>query len=163
MVTDAGETSMRFRKARLTFIDFTAAVIVVSILTGAAGPRLVPLEEPSREDALHALAGSMRSASALVHAMWQADGGRGNSVDLDGTIIEVDARGFPTRVSIRDALGRDPADARSGFVEVAPRSGVFAPSKTFARGSTVRLHPPRHSSKLFGPLIRHSPGPQQGG
>ena len=127
MVTDAGETSMRFRKARLTFIDFTAAVIVVSILTGAAGPRLVPLEEPSREDALHALAGSMRSASALVHAMWQADGGRGNSVDLDGTSIEVDARGFPTRVSIRDALGRDPADARSGFVEVAPRSGVFAP------------------------------------
>ena len=118
---------MRFRKARLTFIDFTAFVIVVSILTGAAAPRLVPLEEPSREDALHALAGSMRSASALVHALWQAEGGRSSSVDLDGTIVEVDTRGFPTQVSIRDALGSDPANASSGFVEVAPRSGVFAP------------------------------------
>jgi len=130
MAIESGEMSMRFRKARLTFIDVTAFVIVVSILTGAAAPRLVPHDEPTREDALHALAGSMRSASALVQAVWQAEGGRGTSVDLDGNIVEVDARGFPTQGSIRNALGRDPGDARSGFVEVAPGSGVFAPVGT---------------------------------
>ncbi len=78
----------------------------------------------------------------------------GGVVIVDGVVDAV--------ASVESFVALFSARATSSSQECA-RSGVFAPSKTFARGSTVRLHPPRHSSKLFGPLIRHSPGPQQGG
>ncbi|MEQ8230526.1 MAG: hypothetical protein RLW61_18635 [Gammaproteobacteria bacterium] len=121
---------MKGRYPRVSVVDLAAFVIVVSILTGAAAPRFGAVREPTPADAIEALAGSMRSASALVHAVWQADGGTATSVDLDGTPVAVDALGFPTRASIRHALWRGSAESERRFIELEAGTGVFAPTGT---------------------------------
>jgi MSHA pilin protein MshA len=71
-------------------------------VAGFAVPRFISLEAEARAASRDALAGSVRSAAALAHALWLA-GGRPSSVTMDGRVVAI-VNGYPSAASIDDAL-----------------------------------------------------------
>ena len=101
-----------------TLIELVVVITILGILAAFAVPRFVSLEGEAREATTDALAGSVRSASSLAHAMWLAQGSPA-TVSMEGTTITM-ANGYPNLATIDDSL----ADL-SGFAYDAT-TGVFS-------------------------------------
>jgi MSHA pilin protein MshA len=85
-----------------TVIEFVVVITILGILAAFAVPRFVGVEAESREAAVNTLAGSVRSAAMLTHAMWMAQGG-GPAVAMEGATITM-THGYPNRATIDDSL-----------------------------------------------------------
>ncbi len=108
-----------------TLIELVVVITILGILAAFAVPRFVALESEAREATTEALAGSVRSASSLSHAMWLAQGSPA-TVTMEGQVITM-VNGYPNLATIDDTL----ADL-SGFTYAAG-TGVF--SKDGAAGT----------------------------
>jgi len=110
-----------------TLIELVMVIVILGILAAFALPRFADLGGDAREASIKGAAGAVRSAAAIAHSRWLADGSpvndggtpadtsddTGGSVDLDGaTGITMSTSGYPT------------ADA-SGIVEAAQLSDEF--------------------------------------
>lgn len=112
-----------FERSRLpgfTLIEIVVVLTIFAILAAFAVPRFATLEEEARAAATQALAGTIRSSSALSHALWLAHG-QPPSITLEGATI-VMVNGYPDRRSIPDTLA-DP----NGF-RYDEAKGVFSKS-----------------------------------
>lgn len=108
-----------------TLIELVMVIVILGILAAFALPRFADLGGDAREASIKGAAGSVRSAAAIAHSRWLADGSPTTSpitVDLDGaTGITMTTSGYPT------------AD-NAGIVEAAQLSDEF-----IVTGGTISL------------------------
>ena len=102
-----------------TLIELVVVITILGILAAFAIPRFVSLEVEAREAAVDGLGGSVRSASALAHGMWLAQGG-GATVNMEGAVVAI-TNGYPTDVSVELTL----VDATGFTFAVAAGDGVW--------------------------------------
>lgn len=106
------------KQGGFTLIELVVVITILGILAAFAVPRFAGLEVRARVASVQALAGSVRSGSALAHALWLASG-QPAQVTMEGSDI-VMANGYPDRATVNLTL----ADI-SGFVYNAG-TGVFS-------------------------------------
>ena len=85
-----------------TLIELVVVITILGILAAFAIPRFVSLEVEARSAATEALAGSVRSSSALSHALWLAQG-QPATVTVEGQTINI-TNGYPTNADIGNTL-----------------------------------------------------------
>lgn len=85
-----------------TLIEVVVVVTILGILAAFAVPRLESMEVQGRASATRALGGNVRSAAALAHALWLAQG-QPAGVPMEGRTIAM-ANGYPTAGSIHATL-----------------------------------------------------------
>ncbi len=90
-------------KGGFTLIEVIVAITILSVLAAFAVPRFASIERQARIASRDALASSVRSTAALVHALWLAEGGAGSAVTLEGRPIAIE-NGYPAAESIALAL-----------------------------------------------------------
>lgn len=80
-----------------TLIELVMVIVILGILAAFALPRFADFGTDARSAALNGAAGSVRSAAAIAHSRWVADGSvAGQQVDLDGVNVAMSADGYPT-------------------------------------------------------------------
>ena len=112
-----------------TLIEVVVVIAILGILAAFAVPRFVALDTQARISTQTALAGSVRSAAALSHALWLAQG-QPATVTIDGNVITM-RNGYPNVTSLPNAL----SDLTGYGYAAANGSGVF----TRASGPTCTV------------------------
>jgi MSHA pilin protein MshA len=118
----ANELRATARQGGFTLIELVVVITILGILAAFAVPRFVAIDQQARVASRDALAGSVRSGSALAHAMWLATGQPAN-VNMEGQVVNI-VNGYPDRATITNTLS-DPNVTSYGFTYTAA-TGVFA-------------------------------------
>ena len=122
-----------------TLIELVVVITILGIFAAFAVPRFASLEVEARSAVTEALGGSLRSSSALAHALWLAQG-QPATVSMEGAIITL-ANGYPNIATIDDTLS-----SLDGFIYDASGSpGVFSKTNdgvTPIANCTVSYTPP---------------------
>jgi MSHA pilin protein MshA len=106
-----------------TLIELVVVIVILGILAAFALPRFMNLEIQARAASVRALEGSLRSAAAMSHAQWMANGG-GASVTIEGQPVAI-TFGYPSRASIPTTLQPGTVDVAPGRFTYNATTGVF--------------------------------------
>lgn len=99
---------MKKQQSGFTMIELIMVIVILGILAAVAIPRFANLGGDARQASIEAVAGSMRSASAIVHSAWLAAGNAAaTTVTVEGVDVAVDTFGYPTTAGIMDAIQLD--------------------------------------------------------
>ena|SRR5690554_5064174 len=83
-----------------TLIELVMVIVILGILAAFALPRFADFGSEAKVATLNGAAGSVRSAAAIAHSRWVADGSdtaEDNTIDLDGASgITMSTAGYPT-------------------------------------------------------------------
>jgi len=77
-----------------TLIELVVVIVILGILAAFAIPRFARLDAQARVASVRALEGSLRSASALAHSMWLANGTNPAQVAMEGATVDL-TNGYP--------------------------------------------------------------------
>jgi len=102
-----------------TLIELVMVIVILGILAAFALPRFADLGGDARESSIKGAAGAVKSAAAIAHSAWLANG-KSSPVDLEGTNdITMSTAGYP----LSDGAGFDNgAAATYGIVTAAQLS-----------------------------------------
>jgi len=100
-----------------TLIELVVVITILGILAAFAVPRFASLDVQARAAARDGLGGSVRSGSALSHALWLAQG-QPATVTMEGQTITM-VNGYPDLATINLTIGD-----LTGFTYTAA-TGVF--------------------------------------
>jgi len=129
----ANEMGARVNQSGFTLIELVVVITILGILAAFAVPRFVALDTQARVAAQSALAGSVRSAAALSHALWLAQG-QPPTVTVDGQVITI-TNGYPNVASLPNTL----SDFSGYGYAAAGGNGVF--TRSAGPGCTVTYAP----------------------
>jgi len=108
------------RKQRgFTLIELVMIIVILGILAAVAIPRFIGLQAEARSAAVKGLYGSVRSASAMVHAAALARGVTAGPVTVEGATVTV-VNGYP-----QTAAGGIDTAVQFDVADFAFAAGVF--------------------------------------
>lgn len=130
-----------------TLVELIVVIVILGILAATALPRFINLSTEARAAAVQGMAGSLRSATALVQAKWMAVGSSGAATVpmADGTTVAVGtsgaAAGIPTDAltGILAALKCETAIACQGFTVALGATTTFTPANAPAVPGTCQV------------------------
>ena len=82
-----------------TLIELVMVIVILGILAAFALPRFADLGGDARVATVKGAAGAVKSAAAIGHSKWLADGSSPASVTLDGVSVDMSAEGYPASVA----------------------------------------------------------------
>jgi len=97
-----------------TLIELVMVIVILGILAAFALPRFADLGGDARKSAVEGAYGAIKSASAIAHSKFLAEGNSPTSVELEGVDIEM-INGYPEAL---DAVA-DPSTADAGILNAA--------------------------------------------
>ncbi|MFD2231970.1 type II secretion system protein [Alkalimarinus sediminis] len=107
---------MNKKQAGFTLIELVMVIVILGILSAFALPRFADLTDDARQASISGAIGAMKSASAITHAQWIANGSTGTTVELEGAFIGT-ASGYPDSASTGTGAGDTAANA--GTIQLA--------------------------------------------
>jgi MSHA pilin protein MshA len=92
------------KQSGFTLIELVVVITILGILAAFAIPRFAALEGQARLTATQSLAGSVRSAAALTHSVWLAQGDPASTaVTMEGQAITL-VNGYPNAATVQNTL-----------------------------------------------------------
>ena len=82
-----------------TLIELVVVIIILGILAAFAVPRFMGLDQQARIASVNSLVGTLRSAAAMAHGVWLAQGAPAAAITIDGQAITF-TNGYPNAASI---------------------------------------------------------------
>ncbi|MCP5162532.1 MAG: type II secretion system protein [Hahellaceae bacterium] len=122
------------KQAGFTMIELVMVIVILGILAAFALPRFADLGTDARKASISGVIGSMKSASAIVHAGWLAGGSSGTTLTMDGgVVISVNGSGYAASQGVGTGSGADAANA--GHIGLA--AGISAGDYTITPGAAT--------------------------
>jgi MSHA pilin protein MshA len=103
-----------------TLIELVVVIIILGILAAFAVPSFMGLDQQARIASVNSLVGTLRSASAMAHGLWLAQGAPAAPITINGNAITF-ANGYPNAASIASLLS-------VGTVTTTGLAGTFTSS-----------------------------------
>ena len=82
-----------------TLIELIMVIVILGILAAFAIPKFANLGADARRSTMQGVEGAMKSASAIAHAAWLANGTNPASVTLEGASVAM-VNGYPSAAGI---------------------------------------------------------------
>lgn len=80
-----------------TLIELVIVVVILGLLAVVALPRFLDATDDAEDSSLAGVSGNFGTAVGLVKSQWILDGGKSDTVTLDGRVINVDDEtGYPS-------------------------------------------------------------------
>lgn len=110
---------MRQSQQGFTLIELVVVIVILGILAAFAIPRFININVEARQAAVQGLAGSLRSATALLHGLAVARNAADGTITLEGQAIDM-ANFYPKATAA--GIGRS-LNNLDGFDSDAPAAG----------------------------------------
>ena len=126
------------RQGGFTLIELVVVISILGILAAFAIPKFISIETNARISTVKGVAGAIRSASSLAHALWVANGSSGTTVTMDGTSVAI-TNGYPSVAGMANAVYISDITHSSGTYSITGHANSGTCKVVYAAAASGRV------------------------